>query len=286
MNFADRALLVFFMLLSSLIGFRAYRVSEWGFLLAVNGVCLVLIALLVGLRRRSAFWRFLHDWYPMILFIVCFEEVSRLSFVIRDEWQDHVLLALEAKMFSVPPTVWLGQRGSMLLTEIVEVGYFSYFILLMVVAGAFYPWKDRRPFRSVMDATVLGYVTCYAIFILFPTEGPSHTLAAVHNFPLPGGGPFHWMVGLIQKNAGVHGNAFPSAHVAGGVVALCFAWRYLPKLGMALTPLVLLLCIGAVYDRYHYISDVVIGACLGIVAAAVVDRCSWFSQADLKPSEL
>jgi membrane-associated phospholipid phosphatase len=272
MNFADRALLVFFMLVSSLIGFRAYRVSEWGALLGVNAICLVVIGVLVAMRGKSAFWRFLHGWYPMAMFIVCFEEVSRLSFVIRDEWQDHFLLALEARLFSVPPTVWLGQHGSPFLTEILEIGYFSYFVLLLIVAGMFYPWQDGGPFRRVMDATVLAYVACYAVFILFPTEGPAHTLATLQDFPIPGGGPFHWMVGLIQRNAGVHGNAFPSAHVAGGVVALYYAWRYLPKLGLALTPLVGLLCVGAVYDRYHYISDVVAGAFVGVAAPVVVDR--------------
>lgn len=280
MNFSDRALLVFFMSVSSLIGFRAYRVSEWGKLFAVNGICLVVIALLVAMRERSRVWRFLHDWYPMAMFIVCFEEVSRLSFVIRDEWQDHLLLKLEAQWFSVPPTVWLGQHGSAFLTEILEVGYFSYFVLLILVGGMLYPWKDRRPFRRVMDATVLAYVTCYVIFIVFPTEGPAHTLAGLHNFPIPGGGPFHWMVRLIQRNAGVHGNAFPSAHVAGGVVALYFAWRYVPKLGIVLTPLVLLLCVGAVYDRYHYLSDVIAGVIVGAAAALTVDYCKLFAQAD------
>jgi len=280
MNFSDRALLVFFMSVSSLIGFRAYRVSEWGKLFAVNGVCLVVIALLIAMRERSRVWEFLHDWYPMAMFIVCFEEVSRLSFVIRDEWQDHLLLKLEADWFSVPPTVWLGLHGSAFLTEVLEAGYFSYFVLLILVGGMLYPWKDRRPFRRVMDATVLAYVTCYVIFIIFPTEGPAHTLAGLHNFPIPGGGPFHWMVGLIQRNAGVHGNAFPSAHVAGGVVALYFAWRYVPKLGGVLTPLVLLLCVGAVYDRYHYFSDVVAGAIVGAAAALMVDYCSFFAQAD------
>ena len=280
MNFSDRALLVFFMSVSSLIGFRAYRVSEWGKLSAVNGICLVVIALLVAMRERSRVWRFLHDWYPMAMFIVCFEEVSRLSFVIRDEWQDQFLLKLEAHWFSVPPTVWLGHHGSAFLTEILEVGYFSYFVLLILVGGMLYPWKDRRPFRRVMDATVLAYVTCYVIFILLPTEGPAHTLAGLHNFPIPGGGPFHWMVRLIQRNAGVHGNAFPSAHVAGGVVALYFAWRYVPKLGIVLTPLVLLLCVGAVYDRYHYFSDVIAGVIVGAAAALMVDYCKFFAQAD------
>jgi hypothetical protein len=62
-----------------------------------------------------------------------------------------------------------------------------------------------------MDATVLAYLLCYVVFILLPMEGPAHTLAAQHDFPLPGGGPFHWMVQLIHSNAGVHGNVFPSA---------------------------------------------------------------------------
>jgi membrane-associated phospholipid phosphatase len=268
MNFADRALLWFFMLAISLIAVRAYRVAEWPLLIGVNVVCLGLITVFVAMRRRNEFWwMFVHDWYPMAMFIVCFEEVSRLSFVIRDGWQDHFLLAFEAKFFSVPPTVWLGQHGSGWITEILEIGYFSYFAVLMIVGGMLYPSQDRRKFRRVMDATVLAYMVCYAVFIFFPTEGPAHTLASSHLSPLPGGGPFHWMVGLIQRNAGVHGNAFPSAHVAGAVVALFFAWQYLPRVRWALTVLVSLLCVGAVYDRYHYASDVVGGALVGLGAA-------------------
>ncbi len=80
------------------------------------------------------------------------------------------------------------------------------------------------------------------------------------------------MVQLIQSNAGVHGNAFPSVHVAGGVVSLFFAWKYAPKLGLALTPLVFLLCIGAVYDRYHYVSDVIAGLEVGIIASWIIVR--------------
>jgi membrane-associated phospholipid phosphatase len=157
-----------------------------------------------------------------------------------------------------------------MLTEILEIGYFSYFVLLMIVGGTLYARQDKLPFRQVMGATVLAYLMCYVVFILVPTEGPAHTLAAQHNFPLPGGGPFHWMVQVIQSNAGVHGNAFPSAHVAGGVVSLFFACKYIPRLGLALTPLVFLLCIGAVYDRYHYVSDVIAGIVVGVIASWII----------------
>jgi membrane-associated phospholipid phosphatase len=267
-NFTDRLYFVSFVLASAGLLLRPTRVSDWLLWLLVNLLCLVAIGLLVRNRHRSPTWEFLHDWYPVLMFIVCFEEVSHLSFLLRGAWQDHYLLRFEAWLFPVPPTVWLGRLGSPLVTELMELGYFSYFLLFLIVGGVLYGRRDKHAFRQVTDATVLSYLICCATFVLFPTEGPAHTLASQHNFPLPGGGPFHWAVMLIQANAGVHGNAFPSAHVAGGVVALIFAWRHAPKLGLWLTPLVILLCLGAVYDRYHYLSDVVAGVMVGVIPAA------------------
>jgi membrane-associated phospholipid phosphatase len=268
MNFTDLTLMMFFMLASILISAATHRVWNWSVLIVVNLLCLAVIGGIVAARKRSRVWQFLHDWFPMGMFIVCFEEVSRLSFVLRDSWQDQYLLALEGRFFAVPPTVWLAKHSAWWITEIVEVGYFSYFVLLMIVGGVFYAARERLRFREVMDTTTLAYVICYAIFILFPTEGPAHTLAEMQQPPIPGGGPFHWAVRLIQSNAGVHGNAFPSAHVAGAVVALYFAWKYRQVLGAALTPLVALLCVGAVYDRYHYVSDVVGGLVVGLAAVS------------------
>jgi membrane-associated phospholipid phosphatase len=269
-NFADYTYGFFFVAGTVLLLFRRSHVPSWPALLITNLLALALIFLLVGNAPRSSTWNFLHDWYPLAMPIATFEEVSRLSLMFRHTWQDQYLLALEGHVFTTPPTVWVGQHGSPWITELVELGYFSYFVLLMIVAGTFYARKMLRSFREVMDASVLSYMMCYVVFLLFPTEGPAHTLIAQHNFPLPGGGPFHWAVLLIQKHAGVHGNAFPSAHVAGGVVAVIFAWRYARKLGIALTPLVLLLCVGAVYDRYHYVSDVLAGAIIGFAASAII----------------
>jgi membrane-associated phospholipid phosphatase len=93
------------------------------------------------------------------------------------------------------------------------------------------------------------------------------------------------MVQLIQCNAGVHGNAFPSAHVAGGVVALFFAWKYAPRLGLALTPVVGLLCVGAVYDHYHYVSDVIAGILVGVSASLVILR-GWLGKARVPDSPI
>lgn len=269
LTFVDWLYVVWFAGLSGLILLFHSRLPEWQSYLMMHIIALWIVALLVLGSERSATARFLHDWYPLALFIVCFEEVARLSFLVADSWRDPYVLRFEAWAFPTAPTVWLNGFASRGFTELMEVGYFSYFALLMIVGGALYNRPGKREFRQVMTSSVLAYMVCYMFFILFPTEGPAHTLAHLHTTTLRGG-PFHWAVLLIQNHAGVHGNAFPSSHVAEGTVTLIFAWLYVPKLGAVVTPLVFLLCCGAVYDRYHYASDVIAGLAVGILCAAVV----------------
>ncbi len=47
------------------------------------------------------------------------------------------------------------------------------------------------------------------------------------------------------------------------VVALLAAARWRPRLARWLAAPVLLMCVGAVYDGYHYASDIVAGALVG-----------------------
>ncbi|HYH00233.1 MAG TPA: phosphatase PAP2 family protein [Terriglobales bacterium] len=269
LNFVDRLYLFWFTGLGVLIGIFHHRLDNWQNYLLLHVLCVWVVLLLASAAEQSRVAKFLHDWYSLALFIVAFEETSRLSFLIVDGWRDAYILRFEELLFSTPPTVWLNQFASPVVTEVLEIGYFSYFLLLMIVGGTVYNRPGKREFRQVMTASVLAYLSCYLFFILFPTEGPAHTQAHLHTVELRGG-PFHWAVLLIQRNAGVHGNAFPSSHVAAGVVALIFAWKYERRLGAWLTPLVVLLCISAVYDRYHYASDVIAGAGIGVLCSIVI----------------
>ncbi len=271
-NFVDHLYFIYLAALGALILFFHDRVPHWPAYLAFHALGFAAIVLLAFGARLSRAVNFVHDWYPVLAFIACFEEVASLSLLVVPVWRDWYILALESRLFHTPPTVWLSQLASRPLTEILEVGYFSYFTYVLIVGGALYPRADKRPFRELMAANVLAYMLCYVWFILFPTEGPAHTLAGYRTAPLSGG-PFHWAVLLIQKFGGVHGNAFPSSHVAAGLASVLLAWRNLPRLGAWLTPLLALLCIGAVYDHYHYLADIVAGLVFG--AIAVVLALSW-----------
>jgi membrane-associated phospholipid phosphatase len=264
-NFTDRLYLAYFAALAIAIVLLRHRVPGWAGYATLHVAVLTLIVALVHWSRR---WPDAHAWYPLVLPIIAFSEAAQLRDLFVDDWRDAYLLAIEAAVFPEPPTVWLGRFSSMLFSEVLQAGYLSYFLFLPIVAFVLYRREDKAPFYGVMAATVLGYIACYVIFLVFPTEGPAHTLRHLHSQPLPRG-PFRAAVEFLQK-AGTHGNAFPSAHAVGAVAPMMFAYRYVRNLVPWLLPLFLLMGIGAVYDRYHYASDMVGGAVIGVGAAALV----------------
>ena len=271
-NAVDWIYFVFFGSLSLAILIFHSRVHLWPLLVAADLVVIAAIVMLAYSEAGSRVGAFLHDWYPLIIFVIAFEESARLSHMVVPVWRDGWLLALEGRIFAVPPTVWLDRFASPFLTEVLEIGYFSYFLLLPIVGGVLYLRKQRAEFHQLMTASVASYAICYVFFILVPTEGPRYSLMYFNTVALHGG-PFHWLVTRLQSHAGVHGNAFPSAHVANGFVCLVFAWKYIRKLAPFIGVLVVLLSIGAVYDWYHYAADVLAGAVLGtVIALAAIHR--------------
>ncbi|HEU5403069.1 MAG TPA: phosphatase PAP2 family protein [Terriglobales bacterium] len=281
LNAPDRLLASWYVVLSLALLMRSRSFSYYGAYFKQHLVIIVFIFLFANSAALGRWWRLVHDWYPTLVFVAAFEETARLSLVFVPHWQDVIILRIEAALFPVAPTAWLGRIHNSWIVEVLEFGYFTFYWIMFLVGGVLYKtvWKakssaaandPRQSFRVWMDATVLGYVICYISYLLFPTEGPAHTLP--RHVPSAFTGPFHWLVLFIQHQAGVHGNAFPSGHIMASVVALLAAAKWKPLLARWLTIPVLLMCIGAVYDGYHYSADIVAGALLG---AAVFGLVSW-----------
>lgn len=268
MNFTDRIYLTVHLALSVLVCVRYRQVANWPSYLAWNALAITAIVLLARKRNDGPLWEFAHDWLPLIFFVTVFEEVSFLALGLRGAWQNPTLVAWESALFSVPPGDWLHRYSEPWFTELLEFGYLTFYPLYPAVAGVLWVVR-RRPqysgaFRRLTDSLSVGYAVCYTTYLLFPTRSPANE-AGLDSVSAPRpGGPFHSLVQGIQGQAGVHGNAFPSAHIMVAVVVLVFTFRFLPRLAPWLLACVLLMCGGAVYDGYHYAVDVLAGALLGI----------------------
>jgi membrane-associated phospholipid phosphatase len=238
---ADRLYAVWFAAATGIVFWQRARIDAWPALLVLHAAGLLLVATLVARSDRQPA---IHAWYPLLMPLVTFPAVARLNLAFVTAWQDGTLLAFEGWLFSGPPTLWLPRVTPPVLAEVYRAGYLSYFLLLAAVAGRFRYRRQEAAFRGVVAASVLAYLACYVIFLAWPMEGPTHTLKHLATGTLPDG-PMRAVVRFLQR-AGVHGNAFPSAHVAG-----------------ALPPLV-------IHDGYHYASDVIAGGIVGVAAAAAV----------------
>lgn len=272
MNRTDRIYFAVHIALTLLVCARHEQVPRWPAYVVWNLGMMAIIWLLARKRDSGKAWEFAHDWLPAVLFITVFEEVSYLSLAIRGAWQSDHILALETSLVHASPLEWMHARARDWLIEFLEFGYFAFYPLYPAVGGVFWAWRDRPPFagvfRKLTDTLSVGYVLCYTMYLLFPTQSPANR-AGVQQIGSTRGGIFQHLVRAIQNNAGVHGNAFPSAHIMLAFVVLMFVYRYLPRVAPWLLFPILLMCVGAVYDGYHYTSDVVAGALMGIALGSV-----------------
>ena len=269
MNLSDRIYVAVHAALTVLVCVRLSHVTHAQWYVAWNALVIAAIVLLARKRNSGPLWQFAHDWLPALLFMTVFEEVSFLSLSLRPEWQNEIVIAWESAIFPVPPGEWLRRYSAPWFSELLEFGYFTFYPLYPVVAGVLWARRQRPQFsgafRHLTDALSVGYAVCYAAYLVFPIRSPSHNAGLT---PPSEGGPFHSLVRLIQGHAGVHGNAFPSAHIMLGFAVLVFAFRYLPRLAPWLLVCVLLMSVGAVYDGYHYALDAVAGGLLGMAVGA------------------
>ncbi len=268
-NLTDRVYLAVHLALTLLVCARFTEVAHSPRYAVWNLVAMATILYGAQKQHDGSWWEFLHDWLPALFFITVFEEVSFLSLSLRGAWQNPVVIGWESALFAVPPGEWLRTHVPAWGSELLQLGYLSFYLFYPVVAGMLWRWRRHTPyaggFRRMTDALSVAYVVCYATYLLFPVRSPSHNVGLDAGASTKSGGPFHFLVTLVQARAGVHGNAFPSSHIMLACGVLVFAFRYFPRLAVALLVCVVLMCVGAVYDGYHYAIDVIAGGLLGVV---------------------
>jgi membrane-associated phospholipid phosphatase len=231
------------------------------------GVHLAIAAAIVWLARAAqrseiATLRFARHWYPLPLYTFLFEELGQLVHAIFPGWFDRPFLAFDYNLAGVHPSVWLTQFASPALNDFMQFAYMTYFAYLVVLPAMLYARGEQLPFWTVMVSTAIAHYSVYVISILLPVESPYFSLASLNTQPLSGGFATA-LISLIERVARVHGAAFPSAHVAGSMVALLASWRYRRWLFWTTLPFFVSMSVATVYGRYHYVADVLAGFVVG-----------------------
>lgn len=203
---------------------------------------------------------------------------------------DHVFAAWEQQSFECQPSLLFSQYASSpIFSELMDLGYFSYYPLIGVVTIFFFFYRPKD-FGRATFIILTSFFVYYAIYIFLPVTGPQYYFAAIgldnassgvfphlgdyfstlrQALPSPGyrDGFFYQLV-VDAHNAGERPTAaFPSSHVGVSTILMFLAWSARSRrLLLGLLPFYILLCLSTVYIQAHYAVDV-FG---GLVSAVII----------------
>ena len=269
----DKVTMIYLVALSLLILFFHINLPNWEVYIAFNlGICLAVVLIANVMRyKASRGLLFLRHWYPLLFFILLYEETRHLVHLIFPNFFDPFINHLELSVFGIYPTVWMQKFICFWANEYMMFSYvFYYFLLVVLGAGLFFTNKIKE-FDDLLFTSAVAYYVSYIGFMFFPVAGPRFALVSSHQVELNGSFFTSLAKGLVDI-AGIYGGAMPSSHVAVALVVLVYANRHHRLLYYILSPLIISLFVATVYGRFHYVSDVVAGLLVGGFSILICDQ--------------
>jgi len=270
----DILALVFDLAMSLLFVARIGTIGDAGLVLSLNlavGGGIFLLAFLSA-RSGNGMWRIIHDWYLVPLVFLSFKEIHVFIQAIQPEDKDYLLIAIDRWIFHMDPTVWLWQFSSPPLTEILQISYSSFYFLMLTMGFELYVRREYPQFSFAVFSILYGFFLSYVGYLLVPGVGPRFTL---HNFQLmdtelPGVFLTTTLRDLINAGESIPKGAlnamklaqrdvFPSGHTEMTLITMYLAQRYRLSSRHVINILGVLLIVGTVYLRYHYVIDLIAG---------------------------
>jgi hypothetical protein len=235
-----------------------------GTLVFHGGVIALVAALVIGVpATTNRYLLFVRLLYPVMLMTFLYRATGAVIHLIMPQTLDYRIVALEKSVFGFDLTHWFDRHPYIILTEVLSFSYFSYYLLMPGLALLLF-WKRRdTDLKQFLTAACAAYFISYLMFVFIPAEGPRYFQAAEYQSNLPGV-LFRPLVNYIIETGAVRGGAMPSSHVAVAVVVLVFALRRYRRRAYPLIPLVGLLTLATVHGRFHYLSDALVGAVIGL----------------------
>jgi len=184
------------------------------------------------------------------------------------DWRaDALLQSIDLHLIGKNLSLRLEPFASSGLCDAFSLGYLFFLVLLPVFFVGYL--VSGRHLERCFRGLFLLYGIGFSGYMLIPAAGPYVAMSGQFRTALHGGflTALNWHVATTGSN---HVDVFPSLHVGVSV----FMWLTLLKdrryLGLAMTPLMLLLWGSTIFLRFHYTIDVICGAALAI-------GCFWFT---------
>lgn len=268
----DIATITFVFFLNILLLVFHQRVDHWLLLIVLNTSAIGLILLLCGASQDNRIVAWLRHFYMVAGVPLLFKEMHLLVQPIHPYDYDQILIQIDHWLFGVHPTQWLSQFTYPLITEILQIAYSSFYLLLVGISIDLYQRENKEQFKNAVFTIIYGFFLSYIGYLLVPAVGPRFILHEFSKIDLELPGIFITSTLRSLLNAGesipdgtlnpiafVQRDVFPSGHAQMTLIIMYLAAKYRAHSRWFLWITGSLLIIGTVYLRYHYVIDVIGG---------------------------
>ena len=223
-------------------------------------------------RRHAAgrrVGRTLHELYPLIFVLLVWIEMGLVREFLHAAANDPVIAAADQVLFGRHlHAVWMPAMPHVWFSELMFLIYLAYYPLVFLTPVVLLLLGRRQALRGVMLGLAVAYLGCYALYAVFPVDGPSHTMGRYAG-PLTEGLFYRLSTGAVHAGDSL-GTAFPSSHVAGAVSMAILASRWLSRpvawlFGFEAAGVVL----ATVYTQNHFAVDALAGILLAVLLQLV-----------------
>jgi membrane-associated phospholipid phosphatase len=278
MNATGAVTLLFYALMLAVNIIFSGRVAYWKELAAFEIIVIAFVSFInYRLSRKESFVvRQINYWYPTALIFLTYKQLFFMIKPIRMTDYDQLLISVDRFIFHADPTHILFRIANPFLTELLQIVYFSFYLL--PVGLAFFLFIEKKVFESeyAVFAVVYGFFVSYIGYFIWPAIGPRFTL---HNFyltdaELPGLFLAEPLRHLINNGGSVNlgqsvtdsfqRDVFPSGHTMITLIVMYLSVKFNCKIKYFLLTAGTLLIFSTVYLRYHYGIDVIAGCAFAV----------------------
>jgi membrane-associated phospholipid phosphatase len=214
------------------------------------------------------------DWLPLPLIFFSYQLAGWSSRLLAIPLRDRELAEWDQRLFQMAPGVCLQECLPRAGLELLELFYFSYYLLVLMGPWLMYAREGRAGLWRLWVTVGLGYLICDLLFPWFPSTPPR-----LLGTEFAGGSLFRPANLWILDTFSIGDNVFPSSHVATGVTMAACHLRFHRLLGALFAVWALGITVSTVSGGYHYGVDAVGGVAVGLVAAlAAVKITPWLES--------
>jgi hypothetical protein len=213
------------------------------------------------------------DWLPAALVLLVYRQAGEFFVKVNEGFQDS-LERMDARTLG-PLLNWLSRGSGQWIAGSLELAYLLCYPMVPMSMGALYVLRLARYADSFWTVVLVSTYFSYGA-VPFLQALPPRVLDEPWHEPLPLG-PVRRFNLWILRNASIHANTFPSAHVAASTGAALFLMTVAPlPVGLVFLAIALGITFGTFTGRYHFAADAVTGSALAAIVFLIVRQFRGF----------